>query len=640
MTRTRAPRSVRAAVAALLLAALAVAALSLPVAGASVAAPPVRIILVGDSMTEGSSGDWTWRYRLARYLDASGVDYEFVGPRTTMLDLATNEHTSTEYVDPAFDRDHFARWGESLHLILKPNAEVPEDSIGWAVSTYQPDVVVELLGINDLLFGSPPQETLDVARAFVDEVRAAKPDTTLVMSTVPGEQYAHVADYNDLLRAQAAGWSLPESPVVVSDPAPGWSVAADTCDHTHPSPTGDIRIAAAEQDTLATLGIGAPAPRPLPTSPPGPRRPAVLHVAPGNGQAVMTWQLPPGGTDVLISVRNVTERTPWQQLPFPVSGTSWLSDGLQNGHTYEYRLNVLKHDCVAADVVSNVVRVTPEPDAPGAVAGLHASPRDHGLRATWSQTDRATAYTVWVKPAGSQAWTTYRTTARALEVPGLDAGRRYAVAVQARGHGGAGPRSAPVRTTPTGARPTAPRWRSADATPHGTVTLRWTAARHANGYQVSYRVDRPGTSWARDPRRFDSRAAVVTGLRDGVRYVFRVRGADDRLPGRWSTGQVVRVPRVGPVRDVVAHALDDGRVRSVGAGVREADAFTLTSVETRTCARQPAGSRFSVVATGLAAPRHAFVPPTTDRAVWVRWRASYAGVPGGLVASSTACLSR
>ena len=34
---------------------------------------PVRIMVVGDSITEGSSGDWTWRYRLAKYLDASDV---------------------------------------------------------------------------------------------------------------------------------------------------------------------------------------------------------------------------------------------------------------------------------------------------------------------------------------------------------------------------------------------------------------------------------------------------------------------------------------------------------------------------------------------------------------------------------------
>jgi len=449
-TGLRRSRAAWSAVVATLLLAL----LGLPTARASAAEPPVRIMLVGDSMTEGSSGDWTWRYRLARYLDAAGVVYDFVGPRTTMLDLASNEHTSTEYVDPTFDQHHFARWGESLHLILNENAAVPEDSIGWAVSTYQPDVVVELLGINDLLFGSPPQETLDVAHTFVDEVRAAKPDTTLVMSTVPGEQYPHVADYNTLLRAAAPTWSLPSSPVVVSDPAPGWSPADDTCDNTHPSAVGDVRIAAAEQDALSSLGIGSPAPRPLPTPPVGPRQPAVLDGARGNGQAFLTWRLPPGGTAVLISVRNASAGEAWRQLPFPGQGTSWVSAGLNNGDTYEYRLHVLKHECLAADIESNSVAITPGPRSPRRVTGLHVTPVDHGLRARWSPTPRATSYGVWVKRSDRRTgWTRYRSDRLTKTVHGLRAKVSYDVAVRARNAGGVGPLSRTVTVVPGPARP-------------------------------------------------------------------------------------------------------------------------------------------------------------------------------------------
>lgn len=435
-------------------AALILAPLALPTARASAADPPVRIMVVGDSMTEGSSGDWTWRYRLAKYLDAAGVDYDFVGPRTTMLDLATSEHTSLEYADPDFDRDHFSRWGESLHAILAENAAVPDDAIGPAVAEYQPDVVIELLGVNDLLFGSSPQETLDVAHTFVDEVRAAKPDTTVVMSTVPAEQYAHVADYNDLLSATASTWSLPSSPVVVSDPAPGWSPAVDTCDNTHPSAVGDVRIAAAEGDALSTLGIGTPTPRPLPTPPVGPRLPAVLDVARGDGRAVVSWHLPPGGTAVLISVRDVSAGEPWRQLPFPVEGTSWVSAGLHNGDTYRYRLHVLKHECLANDVVSNTVAVTPEPRSPGRVTGVHVTSVDHGLRARWSATARATSCAVWVKRSDRRTgWTKYRSDGRARTVHGLRARVSYDVAVRARNAGGLGPLSRSVTVVPGPARP-------------------------------------------------------------------------------------------------------------------------------------------------------------------------------------------
>ncbi|MFC7503453.1 hypothetical protein, partial [Nocardioides sp. GCM10030258] len=33
----------------------------------------VRVLIVGDSVTQGSSGDWTWRYRLWRHLQDAGL---------------------------------------------------------------------------------------------------------------------------------------------------------------------------------------------------------------------------------------------------------------------------------------------------------------------------------------------------------------------------------------------------------------------------------------------------------------------------------------------------------------------------------------------------------------------------------------
>ena len=40
----------------------------------------MRILIVGDSMTQGSAGDWTWRYGLWKHLDDADVDVDFVGP--------------------------------------------------------------------------------------------------------------------------------------------------------------------------------------------------------------------------------------------------------------------------------------------------------------------------------------------------------------------------------------------------------------------------------------------------------------------------------------------------------------------------------------------------------------------------------
>lgn len=47
---------------------------------ASRRAAPMRIMIVGDSISQGHEGDWTWRYRLWQWVNAQGVPVDFVGP--------------------------------------------------------------------------------------------------------------------------------------------------------------------------------------------------------------------------------------------------------------------------------------------------------------------------------------------------------------------------------------------------------------------------------------------------------------------------------------------------------------------------------------------------------------------------------
>jgi hypothetical protein len=48
-------------------------------------ADKIRLMIVGDSISQGMEGDWTWRYRLWEWLRSQptgAVDFEFVGPWT------------------------------------------------------------------------------------------------------------------------------------------------------------------------------------------------------------------------------------------------------------------------------------------------------------------------------------------------------------------------------------------------------------------------------------------------------------------------------------------------------------------------------------------------------------------------------
>lgn len=96
---------------------------------------PLRIMLVGDSVTQGSAGDWTWRYRLAKHLQTVGVDADLVGTWDSLYDVVHGTWGSEGYLDPDFDRDHAVVWGGSYRDVGA--------SIGDLVAETRPHVVID-----------------------------------------------------------------------------------------------------------------------------------------------------------------------------------------------------------------------------------------------------------------------------------------------------------------------------------------------------------------------------------------------------------------------------------------------------------------------------------------------------------------
>ncbi|MEU1072715.1 MULTISPECIES: GDSL-type esterase/lipase family protein [unclassified Streptomyces] len=232
----------------------------------------VNIMIVGDSISHGSSGDWTWRYRFWKHLHEHDVSIDLVGPKGTLDNIRTAEvgDDDATYAEPEFDPDHDAQWGRP-YLSEK-------DEIEAKVREHHPDYVLVLLGINDLFwYGVEPAQFEANLREFVAGARRAEPHVTIVLGTIL--QCAKAVDdrdfgarldaCNDRLRAAADDLTTPTSPVVIAETAAEFVAAEHTWDGTHPNPNGEIRIAAAFADALADrFGIGVRYPRPYPDVPP------------------------------------------------------------------------------------------------------------------------------------------------------------------------------------------------------------------------------------------------------------------------------------------------------------------------------------------------------------------------------------
>lgn len=235
-----------------------------------------RIMLAGDSITQGASGDYTWRYHLWAHLEPHVKGLEFVGPYDG---LATNEvilpgpargeesaaGAEHDYRDPGFDRDHNALWGRTL--------EAAAQTIGGEVAEYRPDVLCVLIGVNDLLWPIGAAEMEERLRTYVEAAQRSSPGIRIVMAEVPPIGLVETDPgfalrlyvFNELVRSVARETSTEASPVITVDivQAEGYRAAEDTYDGTHPNAAGERKIAAAFADALYEgLDLAAPYERP------------------------------------------------------------------------------------------------------------------------------------------------------------------------------------------------------------------------------------------------------------------------------------------------------------------------------------------------------------------------------------------
>lgn len=220
-------------------------------------------MLVGDSTTIGSAGDYTWRYRMWQHLNRTyGGPYRIVGPRDALYDPAADAPVSAHYGDPDFPeraRRHLAGWGEGwLHMT---------PVIREAVRAHKADTLLISLGLIDLGFYTDADQTAGNVRRFLTEARAARAHVRAVLlPVIPNVRAAgdpafaaQCERFNDLLAKTVADLSTPNSPLLLASPPDDYRLDRDTYDGTHPSPSGEHLLAAAFADAMhQAWDVGGP----------------------------------------------------------------------------------------------------------------------------------------------------------------------------------------------------------------------------------------------------------------------------------------------------------------------------------------------------------------------------------------------
>lgn len=491
---------------------------------------PLRVMVVGDSMTQGYEGDWTWRYRLWKWFRDQHIAVDFVGPYKgtkaqaqpqpparpalqgetpgASLDAPDTSGGYAAGVDPAFDSDHFGVWGRQ--------AMQDKKLIRGMVAQYNPDLILVGLGFNDMgWFVSGPQGTLDSMKTFVDEARTARPNVKFAVADVPQRTYIggrddlplSTTDYDLMLRQAVPQWSTPVSPVEVVNWSGNYTCARDACpagyDGLHPNALGEFQIAHAFETTLHDrYGIGQivpDVPRSVPERPVG--LAANVKAVSSDLGVTVTWNRVYGARGYTVRSRLVGA-TAWNETPVQANryDTTWTQDGME----WEYSVRVDD----AGDGVSAwspVVRATAHPHTAAAPTHVLTNPTIDGVDLSWEPakgpySDSVDRYEIitWDKDTPGAFIQSTAVRGTSAHIAGLIPGHHYLVALatwNAVGGGlptGARPVTIGAGTPPT---PTNLRIKSLDAT---TVQLDWSGSPQAAGYRVWYRNRTESGPWQTD----------------------------------------------------------------------------------------------------------------------------------------------
>jgi hypothetical protein len=189
---------------------------------------PVRIMPLGDSITEGKAGDATWRYWLQKSLEAEGCVIDYVGSRRGVLSGAPR------FSD--FDPDHEGHWGWTT-------ANVRAKIDGWARDA-RPAIVLLHLGTNDL--GREPEQMAANLAAIVASLRRANPTVEIYLARLiplAGAPAELMKQTNDAIGRLAAERDRPDSRLIAVDQYTGFDPRTDAYDGVHPNESGERKMA-------------------------------------------------------------------------------------------------------------------------------------------------------------------------------------------------------------------------------------------------------------------------------------------------------------------------------------------------------------------------------------------------------------
>jgi hypothetical protein len=216
--------------------------------GISTYAQTLRILPLGNSITQSDKDNYSYRYKLWEKLTAANGSFDFVGTQT----LHNGESTSgpaPSFPDPSFDRHHEGRWGWFADEILNGRPSPSTNKLQTWLQSYEPDVVLMHVGSNDAFNSHTTASTINELEQIIDVLRADNPNVivllALLIPTTDAGRNSRINALNTAIPGIVVSKSTAASPIILVDQNTGFNpvIGVDTWDGVHPNASGEEKMA-------------------------------------------------------------------------------------------------------------------------------------------------------------------------------------------------------------------------------------------------------------------------------------------------------------------------------------------------------------------------------------------------------------
>ncbi|WP_299703310.1 SGNH/GDSL hydrolase family protein [uncultured Pontibacter sp.] len=204
---------------------------------------PLKIMPLGNSITQGNMQHVSYRYPLWKKLLDADVNFEFVGSHTENDGGAPSFNP---YKGQTFSNRNEGHWGWSTDEVL--NGKDGKGNLSQWLQGYSPDIVLMHLGTNDMFRNQDIEQTIGEIETVINTIAEKSPGVTIfIAKLIPAhlqkvgpDAVRNIENLNQRIEQFVKEQSSNGPPIILVDQNTGFDATegVDTYDGVHPNGSG------------------------------------------------------------------------------------------------------------------------------------------------------------------------------------------------------------------------------------------------------------------------------------------------------------------------------------------------------------------------------------------------------------------